>query len=70
MSGINWTIFALHFQTVIQEKELWGHFDGSLACPVLSPPIQCLSTAISASTTAATTISTISALTTPALIST
>ena len=35
VSGSNWVIFVLHFQTVVQGK---GHFDGSLSCLVLSPP--------------------------------
>ena len=40
VSGANWAIFALCFQTVIQEKGLWGHFDGSSPCSVLSSPMQ------------------------------
>jgi hypothetical protein len=44
VSGGNWVIFMLHFQTVVQGKGLWGHFDGSEICPVLSTPTQTSST--------------------------
>ncbi|KXN81574.1 hypothetical protein AN958_04443 [Leucoagaricus sp. SymC.cos] len=37
-SGANWTIFQLCFQTAVQGKGLWGHFDGSKIRPVLSLP--------------------------------
>ena len=47
VSGTNWEIYMLHFQTVVQGKELWGHFDGSILCPVLSPPVQFISIPIS-----------------------
>jgi len=66
VSGANWAIFALCFQTVIQGKGLWGHFDGSSPCPVLSSPVQPLPAAVSAA--AATTTPAVPALTTPAPI--
>jgi len=69
VSGANWAIFALYFQTVIQGKGLWGHFDGSSPCPVLSSPVQPSPTAVSASATTATTTPAVLALTTPAPIS-
>ncbi|KXN87309.1 hypothetical protein AN958_08973 [Leucoagaricus sp. SymC.cos] len=37
-SGVNWAIFQLRFQTAVQGKGLWGHFDGSKIWPVLSLP--------------------------------
>jgi len=40
VSGANWALFVLYFQMVVQEKELWGHFDSSIPCPVSSPSIQ------------------------------
>jgi len=40
VSGMNWAIFSLQFKIVVQEKGLWGHFDGSMSCPVLSSPVQ------------------------------
>jgi len=36
VSGANWTIFSLCLQMVIQGKGLWGHFDGTSVCPVLT----------------------------------
>ena len=36
VSGANWAIFLLRFQMVIQGKGLWGHFDGTNVCPVLT----------------------------------
>jgi len=54
VSGTNWAIYMLHFQTVVQGKELWGHFDGSILCPVLSPPVQFTSIPISVSFDTAT----------------
>ena len=38
--GTNWAIFSLRFKTVVQGKGLWGHFDGSMPCPVLLSPAQ------------------------------
>jgi len=40
VSGANWALFVLHFQMVVQEKELWGHFDSSIPCLISFPPIQ------------------------------
>jgi hypothetical protein len=40
VSGANWAIFALCFQTVVQGKGLWKHFDGSELCLVLSTATQ------------------------------
>ena len=40
MSGGNWAIFSLYFQTTIKRKGLWGHFNGSVSCSVLSSPVQ------------------------------
>ena len=68
VSGANWAIFALCFQTVIQGKGLWRHFDGSSPCLVLSSPVQPSPAAVSA--IAATTTSAVPAPTTPAPIST
>ena len=28
-TGLNWAIFAVHFQDTIEEKGFWGHFNGS-----------------------------------------
>ena len=52
VSGGNWAIFALRFQTVVQGKGLWGHFDGSVPCPVLTP--SATATTATATTTTAT----------------
>ena len=54
VSGANWAIFALCFQTVIQGKGLWRHFDGSSPCLVLSSPVQPSPVAVLASATPAT----------------
>lgn len=35
VSGSNWAIFAIRFQTEVQGKDLWGHFDGSEPRPVI-----------------------------------
>jgi len=40
VSRANWALFVLHFRMVVQGKELCEHFDGSIPCPVLSPPVQ------------------------------
>ncbi|KAI6095718.1 hypothetical protein F5141DRAFT_971345, partial [Pisolithus sp. B1] len=34
IKGANWAIFSLHFQTAVEAKELWSHFDGTSQCPV------------------------------------
>jgi len=66
VSGSNWMIFVLHFQTVVQGK---GHFDGSLSCLVLSPPAQSSLTAVPASptTTAAPVVASIPIVTQEAI---
>lgn len=53
VSGANWAIFALRFQTVIQGKGLWGHFDGSVLRLVLNPPTQTSSTSSTSTTSPA-----------------
>lgn len=53
VSGGNWAIFSLRFQTAIQGKGLWGHFDGTVPCPVNSSA-QTSSVAVQASGTPAT----------------
>jgi len=50
VSGANWAIFLLRLQMVIQGRGLWGHFDGTSICPVLTA-VQVTST-MTASTTA------------------
>jgi hypothetical protein len=50
VSGANWAIFALRFQTVVQGKGLWKHFDGSELCPVLSTAVQTSTTPTTAPT--------------------
>jgi gag-polypeptide of LTR copia-type len=35
-TGLNWTTFAMRFQDAIEAKGLWGHFDGTAVCPILS----------------------------------
>ena len=37
-SGLNWTIFLVHFQDAVEAKGFWGHFDGSSPVPTLSSP--------------------------------
>ena len=37
-TGLNWTAFAMSFQDAIKAKGLWGYFDGTAVCPVLSSP--------------------------------
>jgi gag-polypeptide of LTR copia-type/Pol polyprotein, beta-barrel domain len=37
-TGLNWTAFAMRFQDAIEAKGLWGYFDGTAVCPVLSKP--------------------------------
>ena len=37
-SGLNWTIFKLHFQDALDVKGFWGHFDGTSVCPITSSP--------------------------------
>ena len=32
-SGMNWAIFLLHFQDMVEPKDYWGHFDGTLPRP-------------------------------------
>lgn len=44
MSETNWAIFVLLLQTVVQ---VWGHFDSSMPCLVLSLPVQSSSILIS-----------------------
>ncbi|KXN91481.1 hypothetical protein AN958_00743 [Leucoagaricus sp. SymC.cos] len=39
VSGENWAIFSLRFQTVVQGKGLWGHFDSSVPHPKPTTPI-------------------------------
>jgi gag-polypeptide of LTR copia-type len=39
-TGLNWTTFAMHFQDAIEAKGLWGYFDGTAVCPVLSTPLK------------------------------
>ena len=34
IKGTNWAIFSLCFQTAVEAKELWPHFDGTSICPV------------------------------------
>ena len=34
IKGTNWAIFSLRFQTAVEAKELWPHFDGTCICPV------------------------------------
>lgn len=35
LSGANWAEFVMRFWTAIRGKGIWGHFDGSMPCPVL-----------------------------------
>jgi hypothetical protein len=37
-TGLNWTAFSMHFEDAIRAKDLWGHFDGSIAMPTVSSP--------------------------------
>ncbi|KZT19001.1 hypothetical protein NEOLEDRAFT_1021287, partial [Neolentinus lepideus HHB14362 ss-1] len=32
-SGVNWAIFAEHFQQAVTAKKLWSHFSGTPTCP-------------------------------------
>jgi len=32
--GLNWAIFIMCFQEVMQANQKWGHFDGSSTCPI------------------------------------
>ena len=36
VSGTNQAIFVFHFRILAQGKELWGYFNSSIPCPVLS----------------------------------
>ena len=33
-TSTNWAIFEIHFCNDLEAKGFWGHFDGSLLCPV------------------------------------
>ena len=33
-TGTNWAIFKIYFHDAIEAKGFWGHFNGSLLCPV------------------------------------
>jgi hypothetical protein len=35
MFGANWPTFTTCFQEAMTVAQLWGHFDGTTACPVL-----------------------------------
>jgi gag-polypeptide of LTR copia-type len=37
-TGLNWTVFKLCFQDALHVKGFWGHFDGTVVCPVVSSP--------------------------------
>ena len=39
MKGTNWAIFAFRFQVAVEAKDLWGHLDGSTACPKYPDPM-------------------------------
>ena len=45
VKGTNWAIFAFCFQVAIEAKDLWGHLDGSTACPVYPAPLSADQTA-------------------------
>ena len=36
-SGLNWAIFSVHFEDMIQAKGFWGHFDGTSTRPSALP---------------------------------
>ena len=36
-SGLNWAIFAIHFQDAIEAKGFWSHFDGTETLRLPSP---------------------------------
>jgi len=38
LTGLNWTMFSIHFQEAIKAKGFWGHFDGSVPQPSVSDP--------------------------------
>ena len=42
-TGLNWTIFSLHFEDAVQAKGFWGHFSGTTPSP--SPALQSAPTA-------------------------
>jgi len=37
-TGLNWTVFKLHFQDALDAKGFWGHFDGTTIFPAVSSP--------------------------------
>ena len=37
-TGLNWTVFKLHFQDALDTKGFWGHFDGTTIGPAVSSP--------------------------------
>ncbi|KAF8550141.1 hypothetical protein OG21DRAFT_1420155, partial [Imleria badia] len=39
VKGTNWAIFAFRFQTAVEAKDMWGHFDGTAAKPMFTSPI-------------------------------
>jgi len=32
-NGLNWAVFSLRFEDVVQAKGFWGHFNGTTPCP-------------------------------------
>jgi hypothetical protein len=36
-TGLNWSIFSIHFEEALSARGHWGHFDGSIQKPKLSP---------------------------------
>ena len=39
VKGTNWVIFAFCFQTAVEAKDLWSHFDGTVAKPMFTGPL-------------------------------
>ena len=37
--GTNWAIFTFCFQTAVEAKDMWGHFNGTVAKPLFSSPM-------------------------------
>src|ERR1700735_932353 len=33
-TGSNWAIFSMRFQEAMKANQKWGHFSGSVTCPV------------------------------------
>jgi len=47
-SGSNWAIFVFRFEDAIEAKGFWGHFDGTVSCPVPADVAALMTTEVAA----------------------